>query len=102
MSKQTFICRACGGMRRRPVVYGSARQASPDWPRCHERPMEALTDVQAAGAAKLRKSDRLTWLAHGKRVVRRKGNRWRPALTDADSARADAQRRAYGSASGAA
>ena len=92
MRSFTFICRACGSMRRRGYVSREGAVV----PTCHDRKMEWLTSPQAAGAAKLRKSDRLTWLAHGKRVVRRHGGRWGPALTDRQTARADEQ---YGHAS---
>lgn len=99
MQNATYICRVCGGIRRRGVVYDRRRDGVPGWPRCDARPMERLTHVQAAGAAPLRRVERLVWLARGKRLVRRPGNRWRAVLTPGDARRADAQLAAYRSAS---
>jgi hypothetical protein len=57
--------------------------------------MESLTNAQAAGAAKLRKADRLTWLAHGKRVMKRPGGRWEPVLSEQMADKADVQQADY-------
>jgi len=65
------------------------------WPHCHEQAMELLTHVEAAGAAKLTRTERLRWLAHGKQVLRRPGNRWVAALTTRAEGRAKSQRAAY-------
>lgn len=92
MSNRTFVCRFCGGMRRSSAVYGSCAERRGAGPRCHEHTMEVLSNAQAAGAARLRKRDRLAWLAHGKRVVRRSGGRWEPVLTERDEKKADVQR----------
>ena len=95
MSNRTYICRTCGGTRRKPAVYLTPKRPAEAGPACHDRAMEPLTNVEAAGAAKLRKADRLTWLAHGKRVVRRPGGRWAPVFTDGAAVKADRQRRDY-------
>ena len=76
-------------------MYGSRTIRVDAGPRCHERAMEVLSNAEAAGAALLRKRDRLIWLAHGKRVLRRSGGRWQAVLTDRDATRADAQRKEY-------
>jgi hypothetical protein len=64
--------------------------------------MESLTNAEAAGAAKLRPIDRVTWVRGGLRVLRRPGGRWRPALTAREIVRADAQKADYLSAAGGA
>ena len=63
---------------RRYAVQGVrfARVAGRARPTRDDREMERLTSAQAAGAAKLRESERLTWLAHGKRVLKRPGGGW--------------------------
>ena len=95
MSRRTFICRGCGMIRRRMVPQVSVRGDAPDWPQCHAKRMELLSHAEAAGAAHLRREERLTWLAHGKRVVRRAGNRWMPVMTEAKEGRADNQLHEY-------
>ena len=95
VSQRTFICRECGALRRAPAQYRNRDGTYPPGPRCHAAAMEVLTNAEATGAAVLRKADRLARFAQGKRVVRRRGGRWRPALTARDSQRADEQVATY-------
>jgi len=59
--------------------------------------MEELSFVQAEGATKLRKAERVEWAARGKRVVRERG-RWTPARTERARARAAEQRATFAAA----
>ena len=91
MSSRTYICRLCGSIRRRSAAFSLQGSNAPNWPRCHEQPMELLTNAQASGVVRLRRDARLIWLAHGKRVIRRAGNRWTPVIHTSQEKRADTQ-----------
>lgn len=89
MSRLTFFCRKCGGVRRRPVV------AKSSWPQCGGSKMLLLGTVYAEAATKMGRAERLEWVRHGMRVFRRAGRRWTAALTPAQLARSRDQLDAY-------
>jgi hypothetical protein len=78
MHRRTFVCTACGRVRRRELP------GQFNWPSCCGQAMQRLTYEQADGAAKLSPRDRLRWLALGAQLLRvrsRGPQKWRPAMT---------------------
>jgi hypothetical protein len=98
MSSRTYLCAACGKIRRSVAVHGHGSRINRPWPHCCSKPMGVLTDIQAEGAAKLRPAERVKWLALGKRMLRtreRGPHKWRPVLTPRNVARSVDQEDRY-------
>jgi hypothetical protein len=57
--------------------------------------MNAYDKVQAEAASKLRRAERVMWIAAGAHVIKRPGRRWTAALTERQIATAREQVAAY-------
>ena len=90
MSNVTYVCRSCGGLRRRPKVYAHPYEEN-EVPTCCGEEMTGFTKVWAEAATKLDDHGRVQWLRKGAHVYERLGRRWTPALTDGEVRRAREQ-----------
>jgi hypothetical protein len=82
MANRTFLCGACGGLRRAASPDFKRAQADPAWPKHCGAAMLLLGYRASQAATTISETERVSWVTLGCRITERRGKkRWRPILS---------------------